>query len=711
MNIKHLQKISVAVLLVLFSCGVLLAQERTINGIVVDSASGQQLPGAVVSVKGRPSNVAANAEGKFAIKVLPSDSIIVVSFVGYQRAFVNVVGQDFVTVKMNSTDKDLSDIVVVGYGTQSKRDITGSMATVDLKQIADIPAASITELLRGQVPGLHVTGGAQRPGDMATLDVRQQFNYGKDGGSTSPIVVIDDVIQVDPQSGLPSQTALQNLDLSEVASITVVRDAAAAIYGARGSQGAIIVTTKRGSIGAPHLSYSAKFERNNAVSFGKVMNARQFGDYSNKFNSAAGHGTDPKYMFSDSELLSMDTLNYNWLGNAWKPAYAQQHSLDVSGGTEKATYFTGASYYTQGANLGSQNYNRWTYRAGTNVKVLSGLQLGATVAANNSDIAKSFTKINFSDGYAVGGEQNDYSVLLHMPQYIPWIYNVNGVDQYISPPLGINKTGQAKTGSSLSGWNYYALLNNGSQTVTKSFNYNVNFSLTYAVPYIPGLAFKLNYGLSQMSSNTEQDMFPQLLYQDANIVNADSHLFSELGSTDSKWKSYLNTSGSRVTYDNTTSKNEQSNFFVTYDKQIGDHSISAMASVEKATNTSDDRFQIYTSPDPATYNGTSVSAGTIDAGNTYTNRFAGGSLSYLGRLNYNYKSKYLFQFIFRTDASTIFAPQNYWGYFPAASAGWVISDEKFFKDHISWINFLKIRADVGLTGNSNIKPWHWLQTY
>ncbi len=709
MYIKLFQKLSGAMLLVLFSCGALLAQERTINGVVVDNINGQQLPGAVISIKGRPSNVAANAQGKFSIKVLPSDSVIVISFVGYQRAFVNVVGQDFVTVKMTSINKDLSDVVVVGYGTQSKRDITGSMATVDLKQIADIPAASITELLRGQVPGLSVAGGSQRPGDLATVSVRQQFNWGKDGGSTSPIIVIDDVIQIDPQTGKPSQEAFQNLDLSEVKSITVVRDAAAAIYGARGSQGAIIITTKRGTIGAPRVSYNAKFETNDAVSRGKVMNAGQFGVYSNEFYRALGRSQDN--LFSDAELASMDSLNYDWLDNTWKPATTMQHSLNVSGGTDKATYFTGASYYTQGANMGSQDFKRWTYRAGTDVKVMSGLHLGATIAANNTNVAKSFTKINFRDGYANGGEQNDYSVLLHMPKYIPWIYNVDGVDQYISPPLGSYKAGNVKGNNSLSNWNYYALLNNGSQTTNKNFNYNVNISLQYDVPFVKGLSFKLNYGLSQQATNTEQDMFPQLLYQNSKIASAGTHLFSEIPSNDSKWKGTLNTANARVTYDNTTSKNEQSNFFVTYNRSFGEHSISAMVSAEKATNGLEERYQIYDNPNAAVYNGTSVSAGTLNTGNTITRRYEGGSLGYLGRLNYSFKDRYLLQFVFRSDASTIFAPENYWGFFPALSAGWIMSDEKFFKDNVSWVNFLKIRANIGRTGNSNINPWHWLQVY
>lgn len=691
-----------------FACSALFAQERTVTGVVQDAKTSEHLPGAVISVKGKPSNVSSDVNGNFKIKLLPGDSILVISYIGYQRQQIKVGTASFLTVNMDSTvSGNLNDVVVVGYGTQKARDITGSMSTVNLKQIADMPVASITEALRGQIPGLSVTGGSQRPGTMASLDIRQQFNWGKDGGGAIPLIVIDDVIQVDPQTGLPSLDRFNQLDMSEVESITVVRDAAAAIYGARGSQGAIIVKTKRGSIGAPRITYSAKFERNNAVSHGKVMNARQYGEYSNKFLRATGAKTD--YLYSDSELAAMDTLNYDWLGNAWKAANVTQHSLDVSGGSARATYFTGASYYTQGANLGNQDFKRWTYRAGTDVNLLSGLRLGATVAASNTNVAESFTKINFSDGYAVGGEQNDYSVLLHMPKYIPWEYNINGVNEYISPPLGSSKLGSASGNNSLSNWNYYALLNNGSQTTNKQFNYNVNFSLQYDIPFVPGLSFKLNYGLSQAATNTEQDMFPEVLYQNKDITAVGQHLFSEVNASD--WKAVTNKSNSRVTYDNTTSKNEQSNFFITYDRRFGEHSISAMVSVEKATNSSEDRYQIYDNPTAGVYNGTSVSAGTLNTSNTISYKYEGGTLSYLGRLNYNYKSRYLLQFVFRTDASTVFAPENYWGFFPAVSAGWIISDEKFFKDKLPWVDYMKIRADIGRTGNDNIKPWKWLQVY
>ncbi|MCH5687139.1 TonB-dependent receptor plug domain-containing protein [Niabella sp. W65] len=208
-----------------------------------------------------------------------------------------------------------------------------------------MPVASITEALRGQIPGVNVSGGSVRPGSMPSLSIRQQFNWGKDGGGTNPLIIIDDVIQVDPQTGLSSLDRFNQLDLSEVESITVLRDASAAIYGSRASQGAVVVKTKRGKAGPPRISYNGKFETNNAVSHGKVMNAREFGTYANRFGKALGWTVDQ--LFSDAELATMDSLNYDWLANDWRAANAMQHSLDVSGGSERATYFAGGSYYTQ----------------------------------------------------------------------------------------------------------------------------------------------------------------------------------------------------------------------------------------------------------------------------------------------------------------------------------------------------------------------------
>jgi TonB-linked SusC/RagA family outer membrane protein len=645
----------------------LFAQQKTVTGKVVD-ADGKPVPGVNVSIKGSTKTTTTDADGNYSIVVSSNESVLKFSSATFVYQEMPVRDNATLDVTLQKDPKQLDDEVVIGYGTQKARNIAGSIVPVNMKKLEDLPVASLTEMLRGQVPGLNVSGGSTRPGTMATLSIRQQFNWGKDGGGTIPLIIIDDVVQIDPASNLPTLDKFNLLDLSEVESITVLRDASAAIYGARASQGAIVVKTKRGKLGTPKINYSGKFETNDAISHGKVMNAKEYGIFSNRLNRGLGNNAtaSPNLFFSDPELASMDSLNYDWLKNDWHSANAMQHSINVSGGSERATYFAGGSYYKQGANLGSQDFTRWTFRSGTDVKVLNSLKFSTSISANSSNLEKSFTKINFSDGYANGGEQNDYSVLLHMPKYIPWQYTVGGLNRYVSPVLGPNKPGSATGNNSLSNWNYYALLDNGSMTTNKLFSYNVNFSSQYDLPYIKGLSVKGNYSIGSTSTNTEQVMMPLTLFQGVNINTANNHLFTST----TTWNGpIVNKSNSRVTYDNTTGSLEQINFFVNYDRSFGDHNISAVVSGERSKILNEDRFQIYDNPIPGVYNGTSVSAGTLNTSNTITSKSTGGTQSYLGRASYAYRNKYLAQFVFRSDASSKFAPENYWGFFPGMSVG------------------------------------------
>ncbi|MBS1653440.1 MAG: SusC/RagA family TonB-linked outer membrane protein, partial [Bacteroidetes bacterium] len=616
-------------------------------------------------------------------------------------------GSGTLSVSLVNLGTDLNEVVVVGYGSQKKANLTSSVATIDIKKVEDIPVSSLTEALKGQVPGLNVSGGSQRPGDNATLSIRQQFGFSKDGSSPLPLIVIDDVIQIDPSSGLASMDQFNSLDPSQVESITVLRDGAAAIYGARGSQGAIIVKTKRGHAGAPKITYSGKFEYNNAVSFEKVMNAYDYGIFANRFGRASGWGTTN--FFDDAELQSMKSLNYDWLKEAWKPGGAMQHALTVSGGSDRATYFAGASYYTQYPNLGKQDYNKWSFRSGVDVKVANNLKLSATVAAYDSKVEKSFTKISINDGaYTSGAEQTDYAVLLHMPKYIPWQATVNGTNYYTSPALGPLKNQNNPAGqNNISGWNYFGLLDNGSFTKDDNQSYVTNFSLQYDVPFIKGLSLKATYGLNYTSYNNEQAMLGLNLAAAQNTNQVGFHLYTD----SSNWNVALNNSRSTVRYDDVLGKVQQGNFFVNYDNRFGKHTISAMASVEKGLQNFEKKFIIYDVPIYGAYNGSSPSAGTLNTSNTYVYKTDMGSLAYLGRINYDYDSKYLLQFIFRSDASTKFAPAKYWGFFPGVSAGWVVSREDWFSDKFKSINYLKIRASIGHTGKDNVKPWRWMQTF
>lgn len=704
---KYILKLTaIFVVFTLFNTTV-FAQTRTITGRVVDDSTNLPLQGVTINVKNGAQTAVTNGEGFFTINIPSSGAVLQYSYVGYEYGERNITSSGEVNIRMKKVDVKMDEVVVIGYGTQRRSNLTGSVATPDMGKIAELPVSSLAEALKGQIPGLNVSGGSQRPGDNATLSIRQNFGFSKDGSNQVPLVIIDDVIQLDPNTGLPTLDQFNNLDPSQVESITVLRDASASIYGSRASQGAIVVKTKRGKIGAPKISYSGKFETNNAVSFGKVMNAYDYGIFANRFGRASGWTSNN--LFDSTELQSMKSLNYNWLKEAWKPGGAMQHSLDVSGGSERATYYAGASYYSQKPNLGSQDYNKWSFRTGVDVRLINNLKFSATVSANNSIVKKSFTKISINDGaYTSGSEQTDYSVLLHMPQYIPWQYTVAGVTQYISPALGPSKVSTTPVGqNNVSGWNYFGLLNNGSFTRDDNQSYATNFSLQYDVPFIKGLSLKATYGLNYMAYNNDQAMLGLQLSVATNTNTAGHHLYSD----SSTWFTGINNNRSTVRYADVIGKVQQSNFFINYDRKFGRHSVSAMASVEKGLQNYQKKFIIYDTPIFGAFNGSSPSSGTLNASNTYVYKTDLGNLGYLGRVNYDYDNKYLLQLSFRADASTKFAPENYWGFFPGASAGWVLTRENWFASSFGWINFLKLRASIGKTGKDNLAAWRWMQTF
>ena len=700
---------------ILFFClsfySVVFAQQNiTVKGNVVDE-SGVSIIGA--SIKSGSIGTVSDLDGNFTM-TLPSNATIQVSYLGYLTQNVNVNNKAILTIVLKEDVQSLDEVVVVGYGSQRIKDVTGSIVPIDMSKVVDLPVSSISEALEGQIPGLSVSSSTNRPGDNPNLSIRHQNNMSKDGGNGYPLIVIDDVIQVKSDaSGDSSLEQLNMLDPSEIESITVLKDASAAIYGSRASQGAIIVKTKRGKEGTPRISYSGKFEFKDAVGHSKTMDAYEYGVFANRFLRANGV-TEANKLFSDSELEQMKSLNYDWMKEAWSSAFTMQHSLNVSGGTNKATYFAGVSLYDQGANMGDQDYKRWTFRAGTDIKLSSHFKISASLSGNSSEQEKSFTKVtNISDAsygskVASGNEQGDYGILLHIPKYIPWSQNIDGKDYWVSPALGPSQiANSANVSNQAAAFNYFALMNNGSKALNNSFSYSANFSLQYDLPFIPGLSVKATYARTHSATDAEQRQLPFTLALARGTNTEGGHLYSSV----TEWKIDENTKNSRVVYTNETSKNEQMNLYLDYNAKFGLHTIGAMASVERAESDNTVRRLYYESPIPGGYLGTSSSAGTLVSDHTSSKFSERGSLSYLGRVNYNYDGKYLAQFLFRADASTKFAPENYWGFFPTLSLGWVISEENWFKDNVRWVDYLKIRASVGKTGKDNIAAWKWLELY
>ncbi|RLJ74642.1 SusC/RagA family TonB-linked outer membrane protein [Pedobacter alluvionis] len=685
MNLKFLRKISLPLLLMLMASTMLFAQDRKVTGKVVDQADGQGIPGVNVSLKGIPSNVSTNADGNFTIQVKSDADVLVFSYIGYVRQQIAVGAKTTLTVRLVSENKDLDDVVVVGYGTQKRATLTGSVVDIKASEIEDLPGTNVAAALSGRLLGVGVSGGIARPGVPAKITIRNpNAIFSKDGGSTDPLYVIDGVIQIDGQ-GKPDATNFGNLDASEIETMSFLKDASAAIYGTRGGNGVVLITTKRGRVGKPRISYSGSYAVNDEAYRTKMMSAYQFGQYMNILNGA--NSSNPKLpgvdnFFSNDELEYFKTIDYDRLEDAWKSASDVRHTLSVSGGADKATFFASASYNKQNGNLATLDYDRWNFRAGTDVTVATNFKVGVQLSGNSGNLVKTFNKVSGE------GVEDDYKNLLLAPRYVPDY--VNG--------LPVKLPG---TTNDLSRYHFGEINRLNNLATTKSNLFSVNVYAEYELPYIKGLKARLAYARNAGNSVGDQVGTFYTLYE-FNRLGENKHIYE--GST--VLSSLKVTNGDRLYYSNTNQKSEQTNFVLNYARDFGKHSVSGLFTVEKSESENAQQVVFKASPIAATNGQFNSATGAID-GSTSANE--AGSLSYVGRANYAYANKYLAEFLFRSDASTKFAPENYWGKFYSGSVGWVISEESFFK--VPAVNYLKLRYAFGVLGNDQTKAWLWRQRY
>lgn len=672
-NIK--KKFSGVIVLVLFSCCSLFAQERTVNGVVTDNATGERLPGAVVSVKGKPSNVSSSSDGSFSIKVSEADSVLVFSFVGYERVTFNVAGQNDITVRMRSNAQDLNDVVVVGYGTQKRSNITGSVATVKMDQVRDMPVGNMTAMLRGSdnLPGVRITGGQDRPGSAGSIVVRNPPNAAKNGGSNAPLYVIDNVVR--------SEADFNLLDPSEVASITILKDGAAAIYGARAGLGVVVVKTNRGKAGKARVNLTSSYNISDASYFPKMMNGYEFASYLNDYAFQNGKDTSDASVYSPDELAYFKNHNYNWLDMAWKAAVTNRESVNISGGNEKATYFAGASYYYQNGNLDNIDYNKWTFRASSDINISKNLKLGLSLNGVMAKNKQFFLK--------QGGEdpQKDVLNLLRTPQFInPYI------DGYpVELPGGTGKEG----------FHFFEAQRLNNYTLNRETQMNINANLQYDVPFIPGLVAKLAYNKNLVNDWGKQYGTRYNVYT-FSMEGGHNHIY---GGTPLKAVSANN--GDRIRINPNYSDAYQFNASLNYTRKIGKNNISLLGVIEQSESYLE---SVSAMKEDVVDVGVDYMRSALGAMTTDNTASEAGTLSYVGRIDYNYDEKYIAQVSFRYDASTKFAPDYRWGFFPAFTAGWVISKENFMNS-VKWINYLKLRGSVGFMGTDRTADWAWSQRY
>lgn len=651
-----------------------------VTGKVVN-VQGEPIIGATVALKGTTTGTKTDLDGVFRMNLPKGDEVLVVSYVGYKTQEFPVNNLTDFEITLEAADV-LDEVVVVGYGTQKRAHLTGAIQTIDAAEIEDLPSTNIAASLSGRLLGVDVSEGTGRPGTSANINVRKAYTVSKDGGTYQPLYVIDGVIQTDAQ-GSPDNTAFNALVPSEIESLTVVKDAAAAVYGSRGANGVIIITTKRGKVGAPRISYSGSIAFNDEAYRPKMMNAYEFAQYMNIMNGPYGASAkqDKNSFFSEDELEHFKTINHDWLDAAWKSAHLTQHSLNASGGTERATYFANVSYQSQNGNLSTVDYSRWNFRAGSDVQVSQNFKAGIQVSGNYSDRIKTFNKISGEN------DDNDYRTLITKPRYIPMY--VNG---YPVRGPGAND---------LSQYHFFELEKYNNLSDAKEQAMAVNIFAEYEVPYVEGLKARVSYARNFSSGNTQRVGVRYNLYN-FNMLGQNEHIYD--GAEVSGSVSVKN--DDRISYINQNGRSQQYNFSLSYNRKFGLHEVSGLFNIERAEARSGQQNVMKDGP-LLTNNGQFNTAfGAID-GATFA--YESGSLGYIGRVNYVYDDRYLAELLYRSDASTRFAPENYWGNFLATSFGWVLSEENFFD--VSWIDFLKVRYSFGKLGKDDTRAWNWRQRY
>ncbi|WP_316753084.1 TonB-dependent receptor [Pedobacter gandavensis] len=656
-------------LLLLLLCFVfyssVFARQQLVTGRVTEN--GQGLPNASVRVKGTQIGAKTDPDGKFKISV-PENATLLFSYIGYADQQVPVNGRKHIEVQMvEDAGSGLNEIVVVGYGTKKKANLTGAVSTISGTELAKSPSTNLTNSIAGQVPGLIVNTRSGEPGnDNADVFVRGKSTLGNSGA----LVVID---------GIPDRAGgFARLNPADIESFTVIKDASAAIYGARSANGVILITTKRGKTGQPVLSFGTNWATTEPTRVPKMLNSYQFAQATNEYDALVGQqltwkAEDLEKFRDGSDPLGHPNSNW-WDAIMKKRALQQNHIMSLSGGTDKVSYFLSGQHQKQdGIYKGNAAYYQQDQaRANIDVNVTDNFKIGVDVAYRNElrNAAKR--------GYDAPGIFRE--LWLAYPFLTP---------TYPNGLVGVGIGG------------------------------NPDNSMVYITSGEAGYQrFTTDYLQTKASFSWKLDKLAKGLFVDG---------YYAFDKTNTKTKSFTKTPPPAYRYDPVSkdyvavtsaiapSLFEQRgginegllNLKLGYSKAIGDHAFDAFVAFEKFNGSTDiinaSRSNFLSNSLDQLFAGSPVG----QQNNSSAAKAA--RINYISRLSYNYKSKYLVDYTMRYDGSQNFPEGKRYGFFPGVSAGWRISQEDFFKSEV--VNELKLRASWGRTGNDIVNAFNYLQTY
>ncbi len=650
-------------------------QSKKVTGNVSDAEG--PIIGASVVEKGNAGNgTVTDLDGNFSLNVKPG-ATIVITYIGYQKQEIVVGNQSNFNVTMKTDDKTLEEVVVVGYGVQKKKLVTGSTIEVKGDDIQKMNTTQVLGALQSQTPGVNIQAASGQPGDGFKISIRGAGT----NGNTAPLYIIDGVAG-----------DINNLNPADIERIDVLKDAAScAIYGSAAANGVILVTTKQGKKGKIQVSYDANVGWANVYRMPKMLTAKQYMEVMDqvRFNSGES-GYDWKSIMGEDLYNSyMDGSNEgtNWVEAIRnKNAVTTSHSLNVTGGSDRSTFSMGAGYQYQDGVFGNvvkSDYRRFTFRINSehviyrNDKGMDVVKIGENVYYQHKQ----------NQGIQIGGQySNELSNMLRANPAIP-MYNADGsytkaedlknwVDNYNS--YSVNPV--------------YKMLNQQSGH-NKSINQNLHATGYLEIQPIKNLVYRgqLNYNQNTWTWRTFLPIF------DANRTNADYFR------TEDKATNQIGTSWGWSTTNTLSYKfdlQKKHNFDILVGTEYGESRPDFGFSLNATSSNSvfGDMTHAYMSY-MKNNNAAAVTGTPCDDSR---------SMSYFGRINYNFDEKYMLSAIMRADGNSKFAPGKRWGYFPSVSAGWVISNEKFMAKTVSWLDFLKLRAGWGQNGNAQtINNFQW----
>ncbi|MDW7690240.1 TonB-dependent receptor [Flammeovirgaceae bacterium SG7u.111] len=641
----------------------LLAQSSyTIKGRVVSASDKEGLPGAMVLIKGSETGVITNYDGNFELKVNPND-VLVVSFLGYITQEIEITTQTEINVALEDNISELEEVVVIGYGVQQKKLVTGATGQVKGDEFVKLSATDAMQGLQGQVAGVNIASTSGQPGEGMKVTIR---GAGTINGS-GPLYVVDGM-----QTG-----DISYLNNSDIESIDVLKDAAAAaIYGSQAANGVVLITTKTGKAGKSNFSFDAFYGLQEPSRQISMLNSTEYAVIMNE--AAVNSGKVP--YFSQEEINAMGG-GTNWIDEMiYNDAVTQNYSLGLNGGTEKSIYSLSMSYTGQEGIVGGpgiSEYNRYAFRVNTEHSAFD-------------DIVKVGQHLTFSyvdkNGISVGNQYNNtFRSAFNTSPFLP-MYDDAGNFLNNSANAGVMYQGQE--------WEPWAPGESNPYATMVYENQNQNndqkvFGDVYVeLSPIKNLKIRSRLGVDFYTSESRgyKPIYELSIYSQRTFDQASQSL----------------NKGLALTFDNTA----------TYEFELGNHNLSVMAGMFSYKNNGS---SMYTQNADLKIPGLTYAYINNTTNTDFTKLSFNGSpydesklLSYLGRVSYDYKGKYLLNATFRADGSSRFAENNRWGYFPSVSAGWVLSDEAFLSDQDGWLDFLKLRASWGQVGNQNVNAFQYL---